>query len=354
VVSRGPLRGVEPPQIGQAGPRQVDGPAQRRVRPRLEAIGPGQAPVDLVLGWSQGRHNPQRAVNAQLVGAVITAPGLRSRAHAGGEACAVAVHLRGVAVQGGAERLVARCDDRMPRKRRRLVVLGRIVFGVEGVQVGVLHVLPGIAGDRRIEAAGGEDPARGLPVTQVVQVRPAVIGAEHDVPAVQAAVPRGDQGHRRRTSGQFGRRGRGPSVPMAAGHQERMRPGRPPGPVSQHKGVAIQDQVHQGGAPRRGHRPQIAGKPGHIGEHVHRPEPAGEFSRRNYAPDIPGPRVDQDPAPGPGGAIRPPAPLDRAGAITIGPHFARLELRERGTPALRVIGHAPMFAPQLQVDAGGS
>ena len=37
----------------------------------------------------------------------------------------------------------------MPRKRRRLVVLGPVVFGVEGVQVGVLHVLPGIPGGRR-------------------------------------------------------------------------------------------------------------------------------------------------------------------------------------------------------------
>jgi hypothetical protein len=50
-----------------------------------EAIGPGQAPVELVLGWSQCGHNPEGAVHAQLVRAVITTPGLRGDANASGE-----------------------------------------------------------------------------------------------------------------------------------------------------------------------------------------------------------------------------------------------------------------------------
>jgi hypothetical protein len=80
------------PRIGQAGLGQVDGPAQRRVGLRLEGIGPGQAPVELILGWSQGRYHPQGAVHAQLVGAVITAPGLRRDANADGEPGAVPFH----------------------------------------------------------------------------------------------------------------------------------------------------------------------------------------------------------------------------------------------------------------------
>ena len=210
--------------------------------------------------------------------------------------------------------------------------------------MGVLHVLPGIPGDRHIGAAAGQGPARGFRITQVVQVRCTVIGAEHHVPAVQAAVPPGDQGHRRLASRQFGSRGRRPSVAMAAGHQERMRPCRPPGPVGQHERVAIQDQVHQRGTVGRGNRPQMAGKTAHIGEHVNWPEPACEFSRRNHALDVPGPLVDQNPAPGPG-ASRPPVPLDRADAVTVRPHFAHLDLRERGTPALWMIGHGSMFRP---------
>ena len=61
---------------------------------------------------------------------------------------------------------------------------------------------------------------------------------------------------------------------MAAGHYEGVGPCHPPGPVSQHEGVAVKDQIHQGGTVSRGNRPQIGGKSGHIGEQVHRPEPA--------------------------------------------------------------------------------
>ena len=116
LVSCRPLRRMQTPGIGQAGPRHVDDPAQLRVGLRLQAVGPGQPPVDLVLGWSQRRHDPQRAVYAQLVGAVITTPALRHSAQAGGEACAVRLYLHGVAAEGGAERPVARCEDAMPRK----------------------------------------------------------------------------------------------------------------------------------------------------------------------------------------------------------------------------------------------
>ena len=49
LLSYGPLRRMKPPRLGQAGPHQVDGPAQRRVGLRLQAIGPGQTPVDLIL-----------------------------------------------------------------------------------------------------------------------------------------------------------------------------------------------------------------------------------------------------------------------------------------------------------------
>ena len=120
---------------------------------------------------------------------------------------------------------------------------------------------------------------------------------------------------------------------------------RPPRPVRQNEGIAVQDQVHQRGTVGRGHRPQVAGKSGHIGEHVYRPEPAGEFPRPDYALDGPARLVDQDPAPGPGGATRPPVPLDRAGAITVGPHLAHLDPGERGAPALWMTGHPPMFGP---------
>jgi hypothetical protein len=41
LVSCGPLRRMEPSRIGQAGPDQVDGPAQFRVGLRLRAVGPG-------------------------------------------------------------------------------------------------------------------------------------------------------------------------------------------------------------------------------------------------------------------------------------------------------------------------
>jgi len=58
---------VEPLRAGQAGPHQVDGPAQVRVGFGLEAIGPGEAPVELVRGWSQCGHDPEGAVHAQLV-----------------------------------------------------------------------------------------------------------------------------------------------------------------------------------------------------------------------------------------------------------------------------------------------
>ena len=117
LVSCGPLRRLKPLCIGQAGPYQVDDPAQVRVGRRLQAVGLGQAPADLVLGWSQGRHHPQGAVHAQLAGAVITAPGLRRRAHAGGEPRAVPFHRHGVAAEGGTERPVTLGDDGIPRKR---------------------------------------------------------------------------------------------------------------------------------------------------------------------------------------------------------------------------------------------
>ena len=90
-----------------------------------------------------------------------------------------------------------------------------------------------------------------------------------------------------------------------------MGPRRPAGPVSQHERVAIEDQVHQGASVGRGNRPQIGGKPGHIGEHVHRPEPAGEFSSRDHTLGIPGALVDQDPAPGP------PVPPGRQYPLTV-------------------------------------
>ena len=61
---------------------------------------------------------------------------------------------------------------------------------------------------------------------------------------------------------------------MAAGHDERVGPCHPPGPVSQHEGVAVKGQIHQGGTVSRGNRPQIGGESGHIGEQVHWPEPA--------------------------------------------------------------------------------
>jgi hypothetical protein len=51
--------------------------------------------------------------------------------------------------------------------------------------------------------------------------------------------------------------------------------------------------MHQGGTVRRGNRAQIGGQTGYIGEQVHRPEPAGEFFRRNDALDVPGRLVDQ-------------------------------------------------------------
>jgi pimeloyl-ACP methyl ester carboxylesterase len=101
------------------------------------------------------------------------------------------------------------------------VVLGPAAFGIEGVQVGALHLLPGILGDCHVGAAVGEGPARDFHVAQVVEVGCAVIGAEHHVSTVHAAVPRRDQGHRRPASRQFGSRGRGPSVAVAAGHYER-------------------------------------------------------------------------------------------------------------------------------------
>jgi len=154
------------------------------------------------------------------------------------------------------------------------VVLGPAPFGVEGVQVGVLDLLPGILGDRHIGAALGKGPARGFHVAQVVQLGRAVIGTEHRVSPVQAAVPRGDQGHRRMASRQFPSRGRRPSVAMAAGQYQHVRPWHPPGPVSQHEGVAVKRQIHQGGTVGRGNRPQVGGKAGYVGEQVHRPEPA--------------------------------------------------------------------------------
>jgi len=233
----------------------------------------------------------------------------------------------------------------VPSHRRRLVVLGRFVFRVEGVQVGALHVLPGVPGDRHVGVADGGGAARGFRVTQVVEVRRAVVGGEHRVPAVQAAVPRGDQGHRRVTSRQFLSRGRRPSVAMAAWHHQHVRPGRPLGPVSQHERVAVKHQVDQRGAVGRGDRPQIAGQTWHIGEHVDRPEPPGELSRRNHARDGPGRLVHQHPAPGrdsgpgPGGVSRRPVRPDGEGAIAVRPHAAHLELGERGAAALWVIDH---------------
>jgi hypothetical protein len=131
----------------------------------------------------------------------------------------------------------------------------------------------------------------------------------------------------------------------AAGHYERVGPCRPPGPVSQHEGIAIKDQIHQGGTVRRGNRAQIGGKTGYVGEQVHRPEPAREFSRRNDALDVPGRLLDQYPASGPGGAARHPVPLGREGTVTVRPQSAHFDLGERAAPALWVTGHAPIFGP---------
>ena len=117
-------------------------------------------------------------------------------------------HPHGVAAEGGAERPLTLGKDGMPRHRRRLVVLGSVAFSIEGVQVGVLHLLPGILGDCHVGAAVGGGPARDFHVAQVVEVGCAVIGTEHHVSAVHAAVPRGDQGHRRTASRQFLSRGR--------------------------------------------------------------------------------------------------------------------------------------------------
>jgi len=126
LFSRGQLRRMEPLRVGQARPHQVDGPAQPRIGFRLEAIGPCEAPVELVHGRPQCRHNPEGAVHPQLVRAVAATPGLRRSADVGGERGAVRFCLHGVAAGGGAERPVTRCDDRIPRKRRRLVVLGLV------------------------------------------------------------------------------------------------------------------------------------------------------------------------------------------------------------------------------------
>ena len=122
---------MEPRRIGQAGPDQVDGPAQVRVGFCLEAIGAGEAPVELVHGWSQRGHDPEGTVHAQLVRAVTTTPGLRRGADGGGEPGAVPVHPHGVAAEGGAERPVTFGNDGMPRNRRRLVVLGLTAFGIK-------------------------------------------------------------------------------------------------------------------------------------------------------------------------------------------------------------------------------
>src|ERR1700678_3654216 len=70
----GPSRGAEPPGVGQAGPDQVDGTAEPGVGLRLESVGPGEALVELALGWSQGRHDREGAAHAQLVRAVTAAP----------------------------------------------------------------------------------------------------------------------------------------------------------------------------------------------------------------------------------------------------------------------------------------
>jgi hypothetical protein len=245
---------MEPLGVGQGGPHQVDGPAQVRVGLRPEAVGPCEAPVELVHGRSKRGHDPEGAVHTELVRAVAAAPGARRSANIGGEPRAVGFHPHGVAAESGAERPVTRCDDGMPFKRRRLVVLGPVAFGIESMQVGVLHLLPGILGYCHTGAVAGEGFARGFHVAQVVEVGCAVIGTEHHVPAVHAAVPRGDQGHRRMTSRQFLGGGRRPSVAMAAGHYKHMRPRGSPGPVSQHEGVAVKDQVHQGSTVRRRNR----------------------------------------------------------------------------------------------------
>ena len=50
LFSCGPLCRIEPLRLGQAGPHQVHGPAQLRVGSRREAIGPCEAPVELVHG----------------------------------------------------------------------------------------------------------------------------------------------------------------------------------------------------------------------------------------------------------------------------------------------------------------
>ncbi len=76
------------------------------------------------------------------------------------------------------------------------MVLGPAAFCIEGVQAGVLHLLPGILGDCHVGAAVGEGPARDFHVAQVIEVECAVIGTEHHVSVVHAAVPRGNQGRR--------------------------------------------------------------------------------------------------------------------------------------------------------------
>src|SRR6201996_2774119 len=221
----------------------------------------------------------------------------------------------------------------------RLVVLGGLAFGIEGVQVGVLDVLAGIPGGR----LAGAGPARGVQIALVVEVRGAVVGAEQHVPTIKAAIPRGDQGHRRLAGRQFGRRGRGPAVPLAAGHHEHVRPGCAPRPVRQHERVAVQGQVHQRGAVGCRHRSQVGGKRGHVGEYVHGPEPAGELPRRDLALYVPGLRVHEEPASGSG---RLPASSYRQVAIAVDPHFAQLERGERGMPVLWEIGHLLIFGPE--------
>src|ERR1700761_4676808 len=104
LLSDGLLHRMPPPRIGQGGPHQIDGPAQIRVGFRLETIGPGQAPVEVILGWSPVSHDPEGTVDAQLVGAVTATPRLRSRANVGGEPGAFWIHPYGVATERSAER----------------------------------------------------------------------------------------------------------------------------------------------------------------------------------------------------------------------------------------------------------
>src|SRR5271165_18055 len=141
---------------------------------------------------------------------------------------------------------------------------------------------------------------------------------------------------------------------MATGHHERVGSCRPSGPVSQHERVAVKYQVHQGGTVSRGNRPQIGGKTWYIGEQVHRPEPAGESSRPDYALNVPGRLVDQYPAPGLGSAIRQPEPLRSDGTITVSPHSAHFNRGERGAPELWVIHHAPCVRPSPPTAGGQS